>query len=57
MGKRDQRFDAYINESPDFARPILTHIGETVHSACPDAQETFKWSHPHFVYHGKILTH
>lgn len=57
MGKRDQRFDAYIKESPEFARPILTHIGETVHSACPDAQETFKWSHPHFVYHGKILTH
>ena len=55
MGKRDQRFDTYIKESPEFARPILTHIRETVHGACPDVEETFKWSHPHLVYHGAPL--
>lgn len=52
MGKRDKRFDTYIKESAEFAQPILTHIRETVHSACPDVEEGFKWSHPHFMYHG-----
>lgn len=52
MGKRDKRFDTYIKESPEFARPILTHIRDVVHNACPNVEEGFKWSHPHFLYHG-----
>lgn len=55
MGKRDKRFDTYIKESAEFAQPILSHIREVVHSACPDVEETFKWSHPHFVYSGGII--
>ena len=52
MGKRDQRIDVYINDAPAFAQPILTHIRELMHSACPDVEETMKWSHPHFDYKG-----
>jgi len=45
MGTRDPRIDAYIARSADFARPILTHLREVVHSACPDAEEDMNtWS-------------
>ncbi len=54
MGTRDPRVDAYIARSPEFARPILTHLREIVHSACPDVEETLKWSAPHFMYHGML---
>lgn len=50
MGKKDKRFEAYIAKSADFAKPILKHIRELVHKACPDVKETMKWSFPHFVY-------
>lgn len=52
MSTRDPRIDAYIAKSAEFARPILTHIRETVHAACPDVQETMKWSMPHFDHNG-----
>jgi uncharacterized protein YdeI (YjbR/CyaY-like superfamily) len=52
MGTRDARVDAYIAKSAEFARPILEHIREIVHAACPDVVETMKWSFPHFDYKG-----
>lgn len=52
MGTRDPRVDAYIAKSADFAQPILTHLRDVVHDACPDVQETMKWSMPFFDYHG-----
>lgn len=52
MGKRDKRVDNYILKSADFAVPILNHIRELVHAACPDVEETMKWSFPHFDYKG-----
>ena len=54
MGTRDPRLDAYIAKSAEFARPILTTLREIVHSACPDVEETMKWSAPHFMYHGMM---
>ena len=54
MGTRDPRIDAYIAKSADFAKPILTHLREVVHSACPDVEETMKWSAPHFMYKGML---
>jgi uncharacterized protein YdeI (YjbR/CyaY-like superfamily) len=54
MGTRDPRIDAYIARSADFAQPILTHLREVVHSACPDVEETMKWSTPHFTYKGMM---
>jgi uncharacterized protein YdeI (YjbR/CyaY-like superfamily) len=53
--KTDPRIDAYIERQADFARPILSHLRETVHAACPDCEETLKWSAPSFVFKGKIL--
>ncbi len=55
MGKKDARTDAYIDKAQDFAKPILTHLRETIHAACPDVEETWKWSFPHFMYKGAIL--
>ena len=52
MGKRDPRVDAYIAKSADFAKPILNHIRAIVHEACPEVEETIKWSMPHFEYEG-----
>src|SRR6185503_20000460 len=52
---RDPRIDAYIARQADFARPILEHLRETVLAACPEAEETLKWSMPNFLYRGKIL--
>lgn len=56
MGSRDPRIDAHIAKSADFARPILEHLRETVHAACPDVEETMKWSFPHFMYHGILCS-
>jgi uncharacterized protein YdeI (YjbR/CyaY-like superfamily) len=54
MGKRDPRVDAYIARSADFAKPILSHIRDVVHSACPPVEETLKWSVPAFMYKGNL---
>jgi hypothetical protein len=54
MGTRDPRVDAYIAKSGDFAKPILAHLREVVHSACPDVVETMKWSSPFFDYNGTM---
>ncbi len=53
--KTDPRIDAYIAKQADFARPILTHLRGVIHEACPDVEETVKWSMPSFTYKGKIL--
>ncbi len=55
MPKKDPRIDAYINKSHDFAKPILKHLRSLVHAACPDAEETMKWSFPHFDYKGEMM--
>jgi uncharacterized protein YdeI (YjbR/CyaY-like superfamily) len=54
MGKRDKRVDAYIAKSAEFAKPILAYLREMVHEACPDCEETLKWSAPTFMYHGML---
>lgn len=53
--RTDPRIDAYIDRQAEFAKPILRHLRETVHAACPDVEETLKWSMPSFLYRGKIL--
>ncbi len=54
MAKRDPRIDAYIAKSQEFARPILKQLRAVVHEACPDVEETVKWSFPHFQYRGML---
>ncbi len=53
--KTDPRIDAYISKAADFAKPVLQHLRELVHQACPDVEETIKWGFPHFMYQGSIL--
>ena len=54
MGKKDPRVDAYIAKAADFAKPILEEIRARVHAACPDVEETLKWSVPAFEYKGPM---
>lgn len=51
----DPRIDAYIDKKADFAKPILKHLREIVHTVCPGVQETIKWSMPFFDYEGGTL--
>jgi len=55
MAIQDPRIDDYIARQADFARPILDHLRAAIHSACPEAEETLKWSMPAFMYKGEIL--
>jgi uncharacterized protein YdeI (YjbR/CyaY-like superfamily) len=55
MGRRDPRVDAYIENSASFAKPILEHLRGIVHTACPQVEETIKWSFPHFDYRGAMM--
>ena len=55
MSTTDSRIDAYIENAQSFAKPILIHLREIIHETCPDVEEGWKWSFPHFMYKGKIL--
>ena len=50
------RIDTYIEKSEAFAKPILKHLRQLVHKACPPVQETIKWSFPHFEYKGILCS-
>jgi uncharacterized protein YdeI (YjbR/CyaY-like superfamily) len=54
MATKDPRVDAYIEKAADFAKPILREIRARVHGACPDCEETMKWSTPAFEYKGPM---
>ena len=51
----DPRVDAYIAKAAPFAQPILTHLRALVAKALPEADETIKWSMPHWTVGGKNL--
>jgi uncharacterized protein YdeI (YjbR/CyaY-like superfamily) len=51
----NSHIDNYISKSEAFAKPILTHLRKIIHTACPDVEETVKWSFPHFMYKKSIL--
>ena len=40
MVKKNPSFDAYIKAAAPFAQPILKHLRELVHNACPEVEET-----------------
>jgi uncharacterized protein YdeI (YjbR/CyaY-like superfamily) len=52
----DPRIDDYVKKAASFAQPILQHLRLLVHKACPDVQETMKWSFPHFDYKGILCS-
>jgi uncharacterized protein YdeI (YjbR/CyaY-like superfamily) len=51
------KVDAYIAKAQPFAKPILSHVRELAHKACPDVEEEMKWSMPFFTLQGVILGH
>ena len=55
--KTDPRIDEKIAKAPAFAQPILSHLRQLVHTACPDAGETIKWQMPFFLHRGKSMCH
>lgn len=56
MATRDPRVDAYIERAPDYARPILVHLRDVVHAACPQVEEDIKWGSPFFLHHGMLAS-
>lgn len=46
--------DAYIDQAPDFAQPILKKLRRLFHQACPEIQESIKWSSPFFEFQGIV---
>lgn len=54
MGQYNERVDAYIEKSKDFARPILKHLRKLVHEASTEFTETIKWGAPFFDCNGPV---
>jgi uncharacterized protein YdeI (YjbR/CyaY-like superfamily) len=54
MGQYNEKVDAYIAKSADFAKPILIHLRELVHRAAPELTEMIKWGFPFFDYKGPV---
>ena len=55
MSTRLPAIDAYIASRAAFAQPILSHARDIVHAAQPDIEEAVKWSHPAFLWKGKLV--
>jgi uncharacterized protein YdeI (YjbR/CyaY-like superfamily) len=54
MEQYDNRVDAYIEKSPEFAKPILTYLRQLVHETSPLLTEAIKWGFPFFDYKGVV---
>ncbi len=46
--------DAYIEKAAKFAQPILKKLRRLFHKACPNIEETLKWSTPCFEHKGIV---
>lgn len=57
MPAYNKSIDAYIAKSAGFAKPILNHLRELVHTTCPGVEEKIKWSMPFFDYKGEMMCH
>jgi hypothetical protein len=53
---KDPRIDEYIDDAPEFARPILASIRKRMHASVPGLVETMKWRSPHFTYKGSLFS-
>jgi uncharacterized protein YdeI (YjbR/CyaY-like superfamily) len=55
MGKKIKEIDAYILKSPDFSKPVLTHLRELIHKVCPGVEEKIRWGFPNFDYKNQVM--
>jgi uncharacterized protein YdeI (YjbR/CyaY-like superfamily) len=46
---------AYIENSADFAQPLLSYLRELINREFPELQEEIKWGFPNFVYKNKNI--
>lgn len=56
MATTDPRVDAYIEQSAEFAQPILVSLRRLIHATCPEVTETIRWGFPHFDYQGMLCS-
>ena len=54
--KTNSLVDDYINKAQPFARPILIHLRQLIHEACPEVEEKIKWGMPFFEYKGLLCS-
>lgn len=47
--------DDYFAQAGEFAQPILAKLRKVIHKACPDVQESIKWSAPFYEHHGILI--
>src|SRR6185312_2699096 len=55
MATKEPGVDAYLQNAPAFAKPILIHLRALAHEACPQVKETLKWRMPHFSHKGILF--
>jgi uncharacterized protein YdeI (YjbR/CyaY-like superfamily) len=55
MPTLDARVDAYIQKAAPFAQPILIRLRKLIYQACPNAEESIKWSFPNYEIHDSML--
>jgi len=54
MATHLKEVDHYIEQSAEFARPILVHLRQLIHSCEPLVEEKIKWGMPFFEYKGTL---
>ena len=54
MKNTDPRIDEYIDNAPEYARPILTKLRKAYHKAEPAIEENIKWGNPTFELQGIV---
>ncbi len=54
MKNLNPKITEYIDNAPEYSKPILTHLREIIHLACLDLEEKIKWGMPHFDYKGPM---
>ena len=57
MSTNNKDIDKYIAKAADFAKPILEHFREIIHTACPEVEEKIKWGMPFFDYKNEMMCH
>jgi uncharacterized protein YdeI (YjbR/CyaY-like superfamily) len=53
---KNPKVDQYIDNAEEFAQPILKHLRELIHQACPEVEEVIKWGMPAFEYKGPLCS-
>ena len=54
MSDASRQIDEYIENAPEYARPILEKIRKAFHQGCPQVEEAIKWGVPYFLHNGML---